>query len=69
MRKLASKLRDEVEEAEENKVQVRRDDKTIKDFDIEFENFVGPIVTVNSVELMDKHYTPVQRKLDLELRK
>lgn len=69
MRKLASKLRDEVEEAEENKVQVRRDDKTIKDFDIEFDNFVGPIVTVNSVELMDKSYTPVQRKLDLELRK
>ncbi len=69
MRKLASKMRDEVEEAEENKVEVRRDDKTIKHFNIEFENFVGPIVTINNVELMDKNYNPIMRKLDLELRK
>ena len=40
MRKLASKMRDEVEEAEENKVSVRREDKTIKDFEIEFDNYV-----------------------------
>jgi hypothetical protein len=40
MRKLASKMRDEVEEAEENKVSVRREDKTIKEFDFEFDNFV-----------------------------
>jgi hypothetical protein len=29
MRKLAIKMRDEVEEAEENRVEVRKDDKTI----------------------------------------
>lgn len=40
MRKLASKMRDEVEEAEENKIEVRRDDKTITPFTIEFENYV-----------------------------
>lgn len=40
MRKLASKMRDEVEEAEENKIDVRRDDKTITPFTIEFENYV-----------------------------
>jgi len=40
MRKLASKMRDAVEEAEENKVEVRRDDKTISKFTIEFENFI-----------------------------
>jgi len=40
MRKIASKMRDEVEEAEENKVAVRRDDKTISPFTIEFENYV-----------------------------
>jgi hypothetical protein len=40
MRKLASKLRDSVEEAEENKVDVRKDDKTISKFEIEFENFI-----------------------------
>jgi hypothetical protein len=49
MRKLASKMRDEVEEAEENKVEVRKEDKTIKPFHIEFENLVGPIVTINQV--------------------
>lgn len=40
MRKLASKMRDEVEEAEESKVSVRREDKTINSFEIEFENFI-----------------------------
>jgi hypothetical protein len=29
MRKLASKMRDEVAEAEENRVEVRKDDRTI----------------------------------------
>ena len=37
MRKLASKLREDVEEAEENKVAVRKDDKTIPKFTIEFQ--------------------------------
>ena len=49
MRKLASKMRDEVEEAEENKVEVRKDDKTITAFTIPFENYVGPMVTINKV--------------------
>ncbi len=52
MRKLASKLRDDVEEAEENKVAVRRDDKTISPFTIEFPNLIGPIVQINSLSLM-----------------
>ena len=52
MRKLASKMRDEVEEAEDNKVTVRKEDKTITPFMIEFENFVGPIVTVSKVSMM-----------------
>jgi len=52
MRKLASKMRDDVAEAEENKVTVRRDDKTIPKFSIEFPNLVGPIVQINSLTLM-----------------
>jgi ATPase subunit of ABC transporter with duplicated ATPase domains len=56
MRKLASKMRDEIEESEENKVDVRKDDKTIRPFEIEFENLVGPIVTINNVTLMQKNY-------------
>ena len=40
MRKIANKMRGEVEEAEENKVDVRKDDKTIKLFEIPFNNYV-----------------------------
>jgi hypothetical protein len=40
MRKIANKMRDEVEEAEDNKVDVRKDDRTIKAFEIPFKNYV-----------------------------
>jgi len=69
MRKLASKMRDEVEEAEENKVEVRREDKTIKEFFIPFENYVGPIVTISQVGLMNSEYQVKTYKLPLELKK
>ena len=69
MRKLASKMRDEVEEAEENKVEVRRDDKTIAKFSIPFENYVGPIVTINKVGLMNAEHKVVSCKLPLVMKK
>lgn len=69
MRKIASKLRDEVEEAEDNKTTVRKDDKTIGRFTIEFENYVGPIVTINQVELMTKNHERVLKKLPLTIKK
>jgi len=52
MRKLASKFRDDIEDAEDSKVEVRRDDKTITEFVIPFPNLNGPIVTINNVSLM-----------------
>jgi len=52
MRKLASKFRDDIEDAEDSKVEVRRDDKTITEFEIPFENLNGPIVTINNISLM-----------------
>jgi len=69
MRKLASKMRDEVEEAEENKVEVRKEDKTIKPFSIQFENYVGPIVTINKVGLMNAAHEVVNYKLPLVIKK
>ncbi len=69
MRKLASKMRDEIEESEENKVDVRKDDKTIKPFGIEFENLVGPIVTINNVTLMQKNYEIWHYPIELVLKK
>ena len=69
MRKLASKMRDEVEEAEDNIVEVRKDDKTITAFSIPFENYVGPIVTINKVGLMNEKHEVVQYKLPLVIKK
>lgn len=53
MRALASKLRDQVEEAEENMVDERQEDKTINDFTIPSQpEIVGPMVEINSVGVM-----------------
>ena len=69
MRKLASKLRDEVEDAEENKVEVRKDDKTILPFKIEFDNFVGPIVSIHKIWLMNSRHEVETHKLGLVVKK
>lgn len=69
MRKLASKMRDAVEEAEENKVDVRKDDKTINSFTIDFENFVGPIVQINNISLMNRNQQIVKHELPLTIKK
>lgn len=68
MRKLASKMRDAVEEAEENKVDVRREDKAIPPFTIESEPFPKPLVQISSVTVMQNH-KPVKKKLEMTIRK
>lgn len=55
MRKLASKLREEVAEAEENMVDVRRDDRTIKDFVIPAQSFTDEIVRLSSIKVIRNH--------------
>lgn len=55
MRKLASKLRDQVEDAEENMVEVRRDDRTIRDFTIPAQPWANNVVTISSVNLVKNH--------------
>jgi len=69
MRKLAKKMRGQVEEAEDDLVEVRRDDKTIKKFTIPFDNLVGPIVTINNISLMKKDHTLGHFPLKLTLKK
>ncbi|HEY1074189.1 MAG TPA: ATP-binding cassette domain-containing protein [Patescibacteria group bacterium] len=68
MRKLASKLRDSIEEAEENKAEVRREEKTLGHFTIPFQDFPDAIVTINSVTFLKDH-TPVTKPVDIQLRK
>jgi len=69
MRKLASKMRDEVAEAEENRVDVRKDDKTIWKFQIPFDNYIWPIVSISKVGLMNKSHNVEMCNLLLVLKK
>lgn len=55
MRRLAKKLKDETEEMEENKVEVRREDKTIKPFVIPAQGIVGNIVEISAVKVIKNH--------------
>lgn len=68
MRKLASKMRDAVAEAEENKVEVRREDVTIPPFTIDAETFDKPLVKISSVHIMKDHKL-VKKKTDLTIRR
>ncbi len=56
MRKLAKKMKDETEELEENKVDVRREDRTIRKFEIPIgENINGDIVSIKKVKIIKNH--------------
>jgi ATP-binding cassette subfamily F protein 3 len=68
MRKLASKLRDEIEEAESSMVRVKSEDKTITEFTIEAPNYTKPHVTLTSVSLM-KSGEVVHKPVEIELRR
>ncbi|MCC6639400.1 ABC-F family ATP-binding cassette domain-containing protein [Candidatus Falkowbacteria bacterium] len=67
MRRLAAKLKEETEEMEENKVDVRKDDKTIREFVIPNQDIIGNIVTIKSVKVIQNH-EPVHKDVDLTLR-
>ncbi len=68
MRKLASKLRDQVEDAEENIVDVRREDRTIRDFEIPNQDIVGALVTLTEIKVL-KNGEPVRVPVDITIRK
>ncbi len=68
MRKLASKLRDQVEEAEDDMVDVRREDKTIRDFEIPAHEILEPLVVINAVKVLKQH-EPHRIPVDISIRK
>lgn len=68
MRKLARKLKEEAQEMEENKVDVRKEDKAIRKFSIPFQDILGDLVVINSVKVIQNHQ-PIKKGLDLHLRK
>jgi ATP-binding cassette subfamily F protein 3 len=68
MRKLAQKLKNETEEMEENKVDVRREDKTIRDFTIPAQDINGKLVILNKVRVIVNH-EPVIKEIEKTLGK
>jgi len=68
MRKLAKKLREETEELEDGIVDVRREDRTIRDFKIEAQNVIGDVVTIKSIMTYYGHL-PLLKEIELVIRK
>lgn len=68
MRKLAQKLKEETEEMEENKVEVRREDKAIRTFTIPAQDISGEIVSLKKIKII-KNHEPVIKDIDKSLRK
>ncbi len=53
MRALAAKLKEEYEEAEENKIEVRKEDRTIRKFSIPVQEEIGSVlITIRSIEIL-----------------
>jgi len=71
MRLIAKKLRDEIEQMEEDKVDVRREDKTIRPFVIPAQpEILGNLLTVESYTTMDpKTHKPKVHKKGMILKK
>lgn len=67
MRRLASKLKEEIEDLEENKIDVRREDKTIREFKIPAQGIIGDIVKINKVKII-KNHEAVMKDIDIMLR-
>lgn len=69
MRLVARRMREKAEELEEEKVDVRREDKTIRPFIIPSQPDInGDIIAINSFSMI-KNHKPVSRKCDVVLRK
>ena len=70
MRMVAKRMRDKAEELEEEKVDVRKEDKTIRPFVIPMqEGLSGEILNITSFTTIGKNHKPVLRKARLSLRR
>ncbi len=66
MRKLASKMRDEVADDEENMVDVKQDDKTLRPFKLEAQPWSDPVLEIEQVGFFkngEQQYKPYDLKL------
>ncbi|MBI2439271.1 MAG: ABC-F family ATP-binding cassette domain-containing protein [Candidatus Moranbacteria bacterium] len=68
LRAVAKRMRDLAEELEENKVDIRREDKTLSPFTIECEDIIGRIVRIKTVSLVTS-LGPAIKHVDLDLKR
>ncbi|MFH1233262.1 MAG: ATP-binding cassette domain-containing protein [Patescibacteria group bacterium] len=68
MRKLAKKLKNETADLEEDMVDVRREDKTIREFIIPVQDISGEIVKISAVKIIHNH-KPLIKKTNKIIRK
>ncbi len=68
MRKLAKKMKEEVIEDEASMIDIRREDKTIRDFQIEAQDMSSEIVKINSLPIV-KNYELTKEPFEYTLRK
>lgn len=66
MRRLASKLRDEVADDEDNMVETRSDDKTIRPFTIPTQQWSEAVLQISSVGVIANHKR-IAKKVDLKI--
>ncbi|MDP2157079.1 MAG: ATP-binding cassette domain-containing protein, partial [Nitrospirota bacterium] len=71
MRVVAKKMRDEIEEMEESKVDVRKEDKTIRPFVIPVqEDLMGEVLTITSLSIIDpKSHKPKEKSANIVMKK
>ncbi len=74
MRLVAKRMRERAEELEEEKVDVRREDKTIREFEIpiqpDLSSIPGDIITIKAYSVLDpKTHKPVKRTSSIALRR
>jgi ATP-binding cassette subfamily F protein 3 len=69
LRLVARRMRELAEDLEEEKVDVRKEDKTIRPFHIKHQDdLVGDILKIDTISLL-KNGKPIKKKLDLKVRK
>ncbi len=69
MRLVAKRMREKAEELEEEKVDVRKEDKTIRPFTIPSQSeLIGEIIKINSYKVI-KNHKPTNRKANISLNK
>ena len=66
MRRLARKVRDDIEEDREDIVDVRREDKTIPDFNIPYQHYPSALIKITSVSFL-KNGKPVTKPFVYDL--